>query len=60
MGRAGAHRGVALGPVKSWSRCNIWIAECKVTNGDEAALIDAVGNATFGKAFEVLNQHFSK
>jgi hypothetical protein len=34
----------------------IWIAECKVTNGDEAGVVDAVGNGTFGKAFEVLNQ----
>ena len=36
----------------------IWTAECKVTNGDEAGLVDAVGNGTFGKAFEVLKRIF--
>ncbi len=30
----------------------------KVTNGKEADVVEAVGNGTFGKAFEVLNQHF--
>jgi len=38
----------------------IWIAECKVTDGNEAGLIDAVGNGTFGKAFEVLNEYFAR
>ena len=37
----------------------IWTAEFDVTNGDEAGVVDAVGNATFGKAFEVLNEAFS-
>jgi len=38
----------------------IWIAECKVTNGDEAGVVDAVGNGTFGKAFKVLNDFFAR
>jgi hypothetical protein len=33
----------------------IWTAEFEVTNGDEAGVMHAVGNDTFGKAFEVLN-----
>ena len=36
----------------------IWTAEFDVTNGDEAEVVDAVGNGTFGKAFEVLNGIF--
>jgi len=35
----------------------IWIAECTVTDGNEAGLVDAVGNGTFGTAFEVLHFH---
>ena len=35
-----------------------WTAEFTVTNGKEADVIDAVGNGTFGKAFEVLNDYF--
>jgi hypothetical protein len=38
----------------------IWIAECQVTNGDEAGVVDAVGNGTFGKAFEALNDYFAR
>ncbi len=34
----------------------IWTAEFDVTNDDEAGVMDAVGNGTFGKAFEVLNE----
>jgi len=34
--------------------------ECKVTNGDEAGVVDAVGNGTFGKAFEVLDEYFAR
>jgi hypothetical protein len=37
----------------------IWTAEFDVTNGDEAGVVDAVGNGTFGKAFEVLNEAFA-
>ena len=37
----------------------IWTAEFDVTNDDEAGVIDAVGNGTFGKAFEVLNELFA-
>jgi hypothetical protein len=37
----------------------VWTAEFKVTDGNEAAVVEAVGNGTFGKAFEVLNQHFA-
>lgn len=37
----------------------IWTAEFDVTNGDEAGVVDAVGNGTFGKAFEVLNEVFA-
>ena len=33
----------------------IWTAEFDVTDGDESAVVDAVGNGTFGQAFEVLN-----
>lgn len=37
----------------------VWTAEFDVTNDDEAGVIDAVGNGTFGKAFEVLNEAFA-
>ncbi len=37
----------------------VWTAEFRVTDGNEAAVVEAVGNGTFGKAFEVLNQHFA-
>lgn len=33
----------------------VWTAEFEVTNGDEAGVVKAVGDDTFGKAFEVLN-----
>ncbi len=33
----------------------IWTAEFDVTNGDEASVVKAVADDTFGKAFEVLN-----
>lgn len=33
----------------------IWTAEFEVTDGDEQAVVTAVGDDTFGKAFEVLN-----
>ena len=38
----------------------VWTAEFKVTNGQEAEVVDAVANGTFGKAFEVLDEHFRK
>lgn len=41
------------------STVGIWTAEFDVTNGDEAGVVDAVGNGTFGKAFEVLNELFA-
>lgn len=41
------------------STVGIWTAEFDVTNGDEAGVIDVVGNGTFGKAFEVLNESFA-
>ena len=41
------------------STVGIWTAEFDVTNGDEASVVDAVGNGTFGKAFEVLNEAFA-
>ena len=37
----------------------IWTAEFRVTNGREADVVEAVGNGTFGKAFEVLNEFFA-
>ena len=37
----------------------VWTAEFDVTNDDETGVIDAVGNGTFGKAFEVLNALFA-
>jgi hypothetical protein len=37
----------------------VWTAEFRVTDGNEAAVVEAVSNGTFGKAFEVLNQHFA-
>jgi hypothetical protein len=37
----------------------VWIAEFKVTDGNEAGVVQAVANDTFGKAFEVLNQHLA-
>ena len=37
----------------------IWTAEFRVTNGKEAEVVEAVGNGTFGKAFEVLNEFFA-
>lgn len=33
----------------------VWTAEFAVTNGDEAGVVKAVADDTFGKAFEVLN-----
>ena len=36
----------------------VWTAEFTVTGGKEADVVDAVANGTFGKAFEVLNEHF--
>ena len=38
----------------------IWTAEFEVTNDDEAGVVDAVANGTFGKAFEVLNDRLAK
>jgi hypothetical protein len=37
----------------------IWTAEFDVANDDEAGVVDAVGNGTFGTAFEVLNAYFT-
>ena len=37
----------------------IWTAEFEVTNDDEAGVVDAVANVTFGKAFEVLDELFA-
>jgi hypothetical protein len=37
----------------------IWTAEFDVTNDDESGVVDAVGNGTFGTAFEVLNEYFA-
>jgi hypothetical protein len=34
----------------------VWTAEFDVTNDDESGVVDAVGNGTFGTAFEVLNE----
>lgn len=34
----------------------VWTAEFEVTNNDEAGVVDAVANGTFGKAFEVLDE----
>jgi hypothetical protein len=38
--------------------CGIWTAEFRVINANESDVVQAVGEDTFGKAFEVLNQHF--
>jgi hypothetical protein len=38
----------------------VWTAEFAVTDGKEADVVDAVANGTFGKAFEVLNEHFHR
>jgi len=37
----------------------VWTAEFRVTQGKEADVVEAVGNGTFGKAFEVLNEFFA-
>ena len=37
-----------------------WSAEFKVTKGREEDVVDAVGNGTFGKAFEVMNELLGK
>lgn len=37
----------------------IWTAEFEVTNDDEAGVVHAVANDTFGKAFEVLNERLA-
>jgi Polyketide cyclase / dehydrase and lipid transport len=37
----------------------VWTAEFRVTNGKEADVVEAVGNGTFGKAFEVLSEFFA-
>ena len=37
----------------------VWEAEFAVTDGDDAAVIDAVANGTFGLAFKVLNDRFA-
>jgi hypothetical protein len=41
------------------STVGIWTADFDVTNDDESGVVDAVGNGTFGKAFEVLNELFA-
>ena len=38
----------------------VWTAEFDVTSGKEADVVDAVGNGTFGKAFEVLNERLAR
>ena len=38
----------------------IWTAEFEVTNDDETGVVNAVGNDTFRKAFEVLNEYFAR
>ena len=38
----------------------LWTAEFQVSGGNEASVVDAVGNGTFGKAFEVLNEFFAR
>ena len=38
----------------------MWTAEFDVTSGKEADVVDAVGNGTFGKAFEVLNERLAR
>ena len=38
----------------------IWTEEFDVANDDEAGVIDAVGNGTFDKAFEVLHLHYAR
>ena len=38
----------------------IWTADFEVTNDDETGVVNAVGNDTFGKAFEVLNEYFAR
>jgi hypothetical protein len=46
-------------PVTSGSMTfGIWTAEFIVINTNESDVVQAVGDDTFGKAFEVLNQHF--
>jgi len=37
----------------------VWTAEFRVTQSKEADVVEAVGNGTFGKAFEVLNEFFA-
>jgi len=37
-----------------------WTADFKVTKGREEDVVDAVGNGTFGKAFEVMNELLGK
>jgi len=38
----------------------IWTADFDITNDDEAGIVNAIGNDTFGKAFEVLNEYFAR
>ena len=38
----------------------VWTAEFEVTSNDEAGVLDAVANGTFGKAFEVLNKRLGR
>ena len=37
----------------------VWTAEFRVAQSKEADVVEAVGNGTFGKAFEVLNEFFA-
>lgn len=37
----------------------VWTAEFKMVDGDEAEVVDAVANGTFGLAFEVINERLS-
>ena len=38
----------------------IWTAEFDVTDGDEAGVVRAVADDTFGKAFEILNDRLGR
>ena len=51
---------LTLHPITVGNRTlGVWTAEFKMVDGDEAEVIDAVANGTFGLAFEVINERLS-
>ncbi|MCG8479022.1 MAG: SRPBCC family protein [Spirochaetales bacterium] len=51
---------LTLHPITVGNRTlGVWTAEFKMVDGDEAEVIDAVANGTFGLAFEVIHERLS-